>query len=85
MVRLAHDETSIPLKDRERTIFTPFRKIFAIICPLFLSVSLVHQVALLPPDPRLDSYHPWTLNITPGTPFPEVKRRKHCRHFLPKA
>jgi hypothetical protein len=32
MVRLAHDEPSIPLKDREGTISTPFRKIFAIIC-----------------------------------------------------
>jgi hypothetical protein len=38
MVRLAHDEPSIPLKDREGTISTPFRKIFAIIClsPVFL-------------------------------------------------
>jgi hypothetical protein len=37
MVRLAPDEPSIPLKDREGTISTPFRKIFAIIClsPVF--------------------------------------------------
>ena len=37
MVRLAVDEPSIPLKDREGTISTPFRKIFAIIClsPVF--------------------------------------------------
>jgi hypothetical protein len=32
MDRLAPDEPSIPLKDREGTISTPFRKIFAIIC-----------------------------------------------------
>jgi hypothetical protein len=32
MFRLAPDEPSIPLKDREGTISTPFRKIFAIIC-----------------------------------------------------
>jgi hypothetical protein len=38
MVRLAHDEPSTPLKYREGTISTPFRKIFAIIClsPVFL-------------------------------------------------
>jgi predicted dehydrogenase len=37
MVRLAHDEPSIPLKDREGTISKPFRKIFAIISlsPIF--------------------------------------------------
>jgi hypothetical protein len=42
MVRLAHDEPSTPLKDREGTISTPFRKIFAIIClsPVFLSASV---------------------------------------------
>jgi hypothetical protein len=32
MVRLAPDDPSTPLKDREGTISTPFRKIFAIIC-----------------------------------------------------
>jgi hypothetical protein len=42
MVRLAPDEPSIPLKDREGTISTPFRKIFAIISqsPVFLSASV---------------------------------------------
>jgi hypothetical protein len=37
MVRLAHDEPSTPIKYREGTISTPFRKIFAIIClsPVF--------------------------------------------------
>jgi hypothetical protein len=37
MVRLAPDELSTPLKYREGTISTPFRKIFAIIClsPVF--------------------------------------------------
>jgi hypothetical protein len=41
MVRLAVDEPSIPLKDREGTISTPFRKIFAIIClsPVFSQFS----------------------------------------------
>jgi hypothetical protein len=46
MVRLAPDEPSIPLKDREGTISTPFRKIFAIIClsPVFSNAGQVGLV-----------------------------------------
>jgi hypothetical protein len=60
MDRLAPDEPSIPLKDREGTISTPFRKIFAIICLSPVSLHSGHKTAL------------YTLPVWPVTNDPAV-------------
>jgi hypothetical protein len=62
MVRLAPDDPSIPLKDREGTISTPFRKIFAIISlsPVFAFLSWIFErffpSALAATGELLDAY-----------------------------